>query len=350
MSFRKGEQILQTLRERILSGRWSTGTRLPTYDELTQEFQVARPTISRLLQSLREEGLITFRASPGAFVAERFPHHNRYYWATSEQPGSREWTSFLATFLDLIEHGTSGVPGEVVPLVGVDGRSNNPAYRLVCDVMKTGAAAGLLLVNSATVYQLPVLEAEGPPRVAICAALPHASLVSLAFDELIERACARLLEKGQRIAVVSPHTETLLAAEKCLLAKGLPKNRMRVLHVAPVGCERLTELLFDRPDRPDTVFVADDNLIEPLLLGLKRARVTVPSDVSVLAHCNWPRPIGLREGIEHIGFDVREIFSAAKACLDAQHGGEPSPVRVVPARFLSELTHGLDEHATREIA
>src|SRR5258708_32916210 len=106
--------------------------------------------------------------------------------------------------------------------------------------MKTRAAAGLLLVNSATVCQLPVLEVEGPPRVAIGAALPHAGLVSLAFDELIERACARLLEKGQRIAVVSPHTKTLLAAEKYLLAKGLHKNRMRALHVAPVGCERRT--------------------------------------------------------------------------------------------------------------
>jgi len=342
MPSQKGEQLLRTLREQILSGRWSPGTRLPTYDELTREFQVARPTVSRLLHSLREEGLVTIGSSPGAFVAERFPHHHRYYWATSEQPGSRGWTCFLATFLDLIERGTSGIRGEVVPLVGVDARSNNPAYRLLCDVVRTGAAAGLLLVNSRIVYRLPVLEAKGPPRVAICAALPHAGLVSLAFGELIERACTRLLEIGGRIAVVSPHEEKLLAAEECLLARGLPENQLRTLHVGPVGCERIVQLLFDRSDRPDAVFVTDDNLIVPLMLGLKRAGVTVPADVTVLAHCNWPRPIGLCQWIEHIGFDLRELFSHAKLCLDAQRSGEPSPVRVVPARFFGELTQELD--------
>src|SRR5262249_42666343 len=156
-------------------------------------------------------------------------------------------------------------------LVGVDGRANNPAYQLLCEVVEHGSAAGLLLMNSSTVYQLPALEKPGLPRAAIWAPLPHAGLVNLAFDPLIERACTRLLERGPRLAIVSPHEPNLKAAEALLLARGLPESQLWPLHVAVVGCERVTELLFDRADRPDAVFITDDNLIEPLLRGLRRA-------------------------------------------------------------------------------
>jgi hypothetical protein len=59
--------------------------------------------------------------------------------------------------------------------------------------------------------------------------------------------------------------------------------------------------------------------------------------VYVLAHCNWPRPYGADQNIEHIGFDVREILSVAADCMRAQRSGEPAPVRHVGARFREEL-------------
>src|SRR5687768_17202460 len=129
MSPRKADAIARALRERILSGECAPGARLPTYDALMEEFQVTRPTIARVLDTLRDEGLVTVKGQRGVFVTQRFPHHNRYLWVTSEQPGSIEWTLFLATTLDVIERGESGIPGEVDALVGVDGRTNNPQYR-----------------------------------------------------------------------------------------------------------------------------------------------------------------------------------------------------------------------------
>jgi DNA-binding LacI/PurR family transcriptional regulator len=163
----------------------------------------------------------------------------------------------------------------------------------------------------------------------------------LAFDSLIERACARLMEKGQRLAIMSPHEPNLKRAESLLLERGFPESKLWPLHVAVVGCERVTELLFDRADRPDAVLVTDDNLIEPLLRGLKRANVDPKRDVYVLGHCNFPRPIGLGQGVEHIGFDVREIFAAAKTVIDAQRAGEAVPTVTVHPRFADELIQPL---------
>jgi hypothetical protein len=339
MPSRKAHQIVQTLRDEILSGQRPPGAKLPTYDALIEQFAVTRPTVSRVLKALRSEGLITVDGKRGVFVAKIFPHHNRYLWVTSEQPGSLEWTSFLATILDLIQKRETGLPDEVIPLVGVDGRANNPAYQTLCDAVEHKSVAGLLLMNSATTYLLPALQSPGLPRVAIWAPLPHAALLSLDFDALIERACTRLLEKGKRIAVISPHAHNLERSQAYLLKRGLAKDRLWALHVAPIGCERITELLFDRPDRPDAVFVTDDNLVTPLLAGLKRARMRVRRDVHVLAHCNWPRPIGTAEGVEHLGFDVREVLIKGKECIDAQRAGDKSPGRLVPPRFVNELLY-----------
>jgi hypothetical protein len=344
MPSRKADHIVQILRDEIVSGQRSPGEKLPTYDSLMAQFQVTRPTVARVLNGLRDEGLVTVRGTRGVFVAAQLPHHNRYLWVTSEQPGSLEWTGFLATILDLVERGETGIGGEVLALVGVDGRANNPAYQKLCAIMEQGSAAGLLLMNSATVYLLPVLQEPRLPRVAIWAWLPHAGLVTLDFDALLDRACARLLGKG-RVAVVSPHLPNLMAAEQRLLALGVAKDRLWALHVGEVGCERVTELLFGRADKPDAIFVTDDNLVAPLLAGLESAKVEPMKDVYVIAHCNWPRPVGRAEQVEHIGFDVREVLLAAKECIDAQRRGEPSPTLVIPPRFAEELKYPMPKRS-----
>jgi tRNA A-37 threonylcarbamoyl transferase component Bud32 len=301
--------------------------------EVMEPLGDTRPTAGRNLDALDEGGAVTIKG-------ER-PVYDRYVWVTSEQPGSHEWSLFLATTLQVIEREETGISGHVSALVGVDGRANNPEYRQLCEIEARRSAAGLLLVNSAMLYLLPVLQAPGLPRVAIGATLPHASLVELDFAGLIERACARLLEKGQHVVVMSPHAPKLAAAQECLRARGLRAERLLTMHAAPIGCERLTELMFDRQNRPDAIFVADDNLVAPVLAGLQRAGVRAGKDVYVLAHCNWPRPLGMGEGVEHLGFDVREVLCAGKDLIDAHRDGARPPTRLVPSRFLEELTRPL---------
>src|SRR5258708_10549216 len=215
MPSRKAEKIVRTLRDEILSGLRAPGEKLPTYDALIEQFRITRPTVARVLRALRSEGLVEVNGTRGVFVAASFPHHRRYLWVTSEQPGSLEWTSFLATILYLIERGETGIPGEVIPLVGVDGRANNPQYQRLCEAVEHGSVAGLFLMNSATVYLLPALQAPGLPRVAIWAPLPHAGLLSLDFNGLIHRACLRLRSEEHTSELQSPdHLVCRLLLEK----------------------------------------------------------------------------------------------------------------------------------------
>lgn len=64
-------QLENLLREKIMSGKFVEGDRLPTECELIQQYGVSRITVRQALTALADEGLIERRQGRGTFVAER---------------------------------------------------------------------------------------------------------------------------------------------------------------------------------------------------------------------------------------------------------------------------------------
>ena len=62
------KQIAAILRERIESGRYGTGTRIPTESELVETYEVARSTARRAIEVLRKEGLVYTVPGRGTYV------------------------------------------------------------------------------------------------------------------------------------------------------------------------------------------------------------------------------------------------------------------------------------------
>lgn len=62
------EQIVAELRRRIEAGVWAPRRRLPSVVHLSQEFGVARDTVLRALEVLRDLGLIYTVRNRGSFV------------------------------------------------------------------------------------------------------------------------------------------------------------------------------------------------------------------------------------------------------------------------------------------
>jgi GntR family transcriptional regulator len=63
-------QIAQIYRDKIGSGELQAGDRVPSIRTLAQDYDVATTTAQKVIEALRDEGLIV--TSPmGAFVAER---------------------------------------------------------------------------------------------------------------------------------------------------------------------------------------------------------------------------------------------------------------------------------------
>jgi GntR family transcriptional regulator len=62
-------QIADLIRQRIARGQWPAGTRLPTLEDLVEEFGVARVTVRQAMDIASAEGLVTRRQGRGTFVA-----------------------------------------------------------------------------------------------------------------------------------------------------------------------------------------------------------------------------------------------------------------------------------------
>ena len=64
-------QIADDLRRRILDGTIPPGRRIPSIVEMEQEYQVARDTLRKATQVLKEEGLVETVTGMGIFVVDR---------------------------------------------------------------------------------------------------------------------------------------------------------------------------------------------------------------------------------------------------------------------------------------
>lgn len=68
------QQIKKTIQQRIASGDWPEGQKLPSENDLVVALDVSRMTINRALRELTQEGLIKRVHGLGSFVAEA-PRH-----------------------------------------------------------------------------------------------------------------------------------------------------------------------------------------------------------------------------------------------------------------------------------
>jgi GntR family transcriptional regulator len=66
-------RIASLLRNKILSGQHEPGERLPTADEMAEQFAVSKITIRTALSRLQAEGLIKSMRAKGSFVSESVP-------------------------------------------------------------------------------------------------------------------------------------------------------------------------------------------------------------------------------------------------------------------------------------
>src|SRR5215470_19050438 len=64
-------QLENILREKIMSGVFASGARLPTESELIRQYGVGRITVRHALEALVKDGLIERRRRRGTFVTER---------------------------------------------------------------------------------------------------------------------------------------------------------------------------------------------------------------------------------------------------------------------------------------
>jgi DNA-binding GntR family transcriptional regulator len=91
--------VTEVLRDRIESGYYPVGSRLPTEAQLTEEFDVSRSTIRLALSAIEEAGLIDRRQGSGTTVLAQRPLVRYVLSATTEDDILRYASETVLEFL-----------------------------------------------------------------------------------------------------------------------------------------------------------------------------------------------------------------------------------------------------------
>ncbi len=131
-------QLADLLRQRIARGVWAKGQKLPSLEELVQEFDVARVTVRQAVELLARDGLLSPQAGRGTFVTAVPEQDRRLRLETSLRALADVYRNDKPK-LTLIEE-ASAKP----PLQESDGIAA-PRYRFMRRVHSTGNAAYCLI-------------------------------------------------------------------------------------------------------------------------------------------------------------------------------------------------------------
>jgi DNA-binding LacI/PurR family transcriptional regulator len=156
------------------------------------------------------------------------------------------------------------------------------------------------------------------------------------------RALDYLIARGSRnIAVIAqPYEPHLRPITGEMTQRGLQVRDHWILRTAmeqPQCAHDLARLLFSQDDRPDGLIIMDDNLVESTVAGIVDARVVVPDQLKIVAHCNWPIPSTQLLPCTMLGFEAAEFLDYAIQTIDAlRQQRKDLPATLIKPRFADE--------------
>ena len=152
----KYAQVIDELRRRIESGEYPPGSLLPSEHQLSDEFQIARPTVVRALRVLRQDGWIETQQGKGSFVRGRPALAGLESQRTGEEALNREEAREPS---EVTEAGIAPPPPRVAALLGTAGKGGVLARRVL--VRQDGEPSELVT------WWVPAALAEGTDLVRV---------------------------------------------------------------------------------------------------------------------------------------------------------------------------------------
>ena len=353
-------QIVEAVRGQIVSGQLAPGARVPSINELAAAHQASTKTALTALTYLQEHGFITSRRGSGSFVSETPPHLSQFALVFQDAPKrDGSWSQFFMAWKReakrLVAPGCEGSRcGRRFSFIYLDLHvAGTPAERELQSAMEADLFAGLIFPDYPSfLHGAEILADRRTPKVCV-AQQPKEGFTTLVLDNALpEKALNCLAGHGRRRAAFL--VPSFLDSDSPILATdylvrlaadcGLTSYRHWVQGIditSPRWAANWTEFLCRcGPERPDALFISDDNLVPSATQGLLNAGIRVPDDIEVVAHCNFPYPTPSLVPARRIGFDVRQLLHLSVDTIERQRRGEAVPDTLcVHSHFDDELPY-----------
>jgi DNA-binding LacI/PurR family transcriptional regulator len=343
--------ILAELRGQIVSGVYRPGDRIEPRHELGERFGTTMATIQKALGALERAGFVESRGRAGTFVTDHPPHLSRYALVFSTPRLNDDGvppSQFFATLGEQAVVLSKRSTRQITCHYGIDSHVDTESFRTLMGEVRLQRLAGLIFVTPYHVRESPLMDVD-IPRVGIhsvrLAGLP---IVSIPTEEFIDKAMAYFRARGRRrvAVVITSQREVSYGQllEKSAAAHGLELRSEWLLGLNssyPRWADRAAKLLVSarhRADRPDALFITDDHLADAVTRGVLDAGLSIPGDIDVVAHANFPQPTPTVTPLVRLGPDVARVLSACVDLIDAQRQGRrPSAFTQLPVLFEHEL-------------
>jgi DNA-binding LacI/PurR family transcriptional regulator len=324
-------QLMNYFRERILDGRLSAGTRLPTDEELAALYQISRDTVRQALAQLANEGMIERVQGRGTFVRQPSSNSSPVVQLKQKQIGlvlNRTARTQLTMDLLVGVEQAAKSHGYNISFTYVEGEQEQQARDIAR--LRANHVSGIVIwpmgdtTPDAAIQQL---QADHIPLVLMDRYFPGLAIDYVGSDNIGGgyRATEHLLILGhRRIGFVFTQEETLQTTSvyerwqgycKALQKYEVPYDETLVVpdfrQLQMSTHDGLVEFL-QRPDRPSAIFAVNDYVALDVLQAAKAIHLRIPEDLAVVgfddmefaAHVNPPLTtvvqqfidIGLRAG------------------------------------------------------
>ena len=328
----KQTHVAHCLRSEIVEGQFHPGEQMPTFDQMEQRFGISRGVLRQAIDRLKQDGFVESIDRQGLYVASRPPHLNRYGLILPGNPAAENWSRLsLALSNEAQRMNHSSDVRQIAVYHDIHPDALNKSFEQLCYDVATRRLAGVILapgtphmamaepLNQPDLPKVHLLDAdENPPSINS----DERTHVEMALNWLKHR-------KRQRIAMLV--SSALIDRQKSYLdvCERVVKRQwiQPVCNDHPHTARRIVELLMDRPasQRPDALWIRDDNFVSSALAGLNDLGLRIGSDIDVLASCNFPWPPSTDLPVKRLGYDIRAFLEAGLQSIEKQVHSEPVP-------------------------
>ncbi len=345
--------IADALREKIESGAFQPGDRIPGEEQLATDWKVSRPTAHRAVRELQMAGLVTRQRRWGTVVADRAKGSTGRVGLVIDHMA----TNYNFPQADVMQ-GIHDVFGEDVMLICCDSRSDPDREAHNLRKMQS-EVDGILCYPISDPKNTPLmrkLAASRTPLVLLDRVPKGLEIDAVVSDnfEATHHAIQTLLDRGhERIGFISfskPEISTVgerfAGYERALVDSGLSSVRPYVRwferhmeHDALLLVQAVHDAMFTlvKQDKPVTaVFCVQDGIAMAVLDACEQLGIRLPEDIELATFNDWP-PMMLRRPWQthRIVQSTREMGRVAATALKARIDGsnEPPHIHRVSADF-----------------
>lgn len=350
----KLDGITDRIRKAIARGKLKPGERLPVRTELESQLNASRMTVQKALDELIRDGFVISCGKLGTFVSDAPPCLNHYGLILPFAPGHSRWNGYYDALLQSLHELNEALENQIQIYYSVD-EPTDESFVQLCKDVKARRLAGLMFAEGPIgLTETDLIRDQEIPMVASMSGtskgLEHLASCGFDLQSGFDLACKLLKEQGAKrlgVIMISKAREMFDRFLVSTLAdNGFDYNPV-FCQSAPMEqrdeAEYVVRLLMSLPadQRPDGLYISDDNLVPAVCRGLVASGVKVGKQLHVAAHHNYPSQANHILPLHEVIFDIRQLLTISLDRLQAKRKGDsnmqPLKLKAIRAQQMTQF-------------